>query len=144
MIELKHLSNVTCFCHDRAETLVKCNLFLSWYSWNTCRIMTRTSYIQRVFQLYHDKNKLHSTSVSAISWQEQVTFDECFSYIMTRTSYIRLVFQLYHDKNKLHLTSVSAISWQEQVTFDECFSYIMTKTSYIRAETLVECSLFLS
>ena len=104
------LQNYDKFCVS--EWVSDCCLMLS----EQCYIMTRTSYIRRVFQLYHDKNKLHSTSVSAISWQEQVTFDECFSY---------------HDKNKLHATSVSAISWQEQVTFDECFSYIMRRTSYI-------------
>ena len=113
------LQNYDKFCVS--EWVSDCCLMLS----EQCYIMTRTSYIRRVFQLYHDKNKLHLTSVSAISWQEQVTFDKCFSYFMTRTSYIRQVFQLYHGKNKLHLTSVSVISWQEQATFNEMVMSIL-------------------
>ena len=75
--------------------------------------MARTGYIfipwqEQVTFLYHGKNRLHFYTMartgyilSAILWQEQVTF--C---------------QLYHGKNRLHFNEMmSAIPWQEQVTF---------------------------
>jgi hypothetical protein len=59
--------------------------------------MERTGYIWwwgLLCQLYHRENKLHMmmrSALSAISWREQVTYDEevrFVSYIMERTSYI--------------------------------------------------------
>ena len=83
------------------------------------------------------------SALSAISWREQVTYDDevrFVSYITERTGYIWWwgpLCQLYHGENRLHMmmrSALSAISWREQVTYDDevhFVSYIMERTSYI-------------
>ena len=100
-------------------------------------------------------------NLSAISWQEQVTFlwvsdcclmpsEQSLSYIMARTSYISLsewllfnakwtISQLYHDKNKLHF-----FEWVSDCLMpsEQSLSCIMTRTSYISlSEWVSDCCL---
>lgn len=81
---------------------------------------------------------LHNTSLSFLSWQEQLALLPLLSPPLHITSRVKLawffeiwswvdIFLFYNNRSKTTLMNELLIAWKETPTYNHCFQYLRTK-----------------